>query len=182
MSDPFLSMINITAFNWAPDGYAKCDGQELPVNTNQALFSLIEEGYGGDGRTYFNIPDLRGRTPIGTGIGIGVEGQGENYLAGMRGGMEKVVLTERELPSHSHSIYCDWSEGASSNMSGKLFAKTGRAGVDIESYSSVGSNVKIFNDSALPTTAGSSQGHYNIQPSLAINFIIAISGVYPLRD
>lgn len=167
MSEPFLAEIRIVGFDFAPRGWAFCDGQILPINQNQSLYSLLGTTYGGDGRTSFGLPDLRGRTPIHVSGGSG-------HPQGQKGGEESHVLSTTEMPPHKH----DWlaSDGNGDQpipVGNRLgsFSNGYRGGQDLTSLSS-GSLANV----------GAGQGHNNMQPCIALNFCIALQGLFPPRN
>ncbi|MEM7391913.1 MAG: tail fiber protein [Verrucomicrobiota bacterium] len=168
MSQPFLAEITIVGFNFAPRGYAECDGQILPIASNQALFSLLGTTYGGDGRTSFALPDLRGRTPIH---------EGDGYTLGQKGGEETHALTAAEIPAHTHTAKAV-SDGANRDeFSGRLPATT-----PVAVYAPYDST-KVKNMAAnLTSNVGSNQGHQNMQPYLTLLYCIAMQGTFPSRN
>jgi microcystin-dependent protein len=170
MSEPFVGEIRMFAGNFAPRGWAFCDGQLLATSQNDALFSLLGTIYGGDGVTTFGLPDLRGRIPVHAGHGPGLS---ERRL-GSKGGAESVTLTVNQLPSHTHPLQVSSAPAVSSNPQDNV---PGRAATDIysESLSPVNMN------SASVTSVGESQSHTNLMPFLCIHFIIALVGIYPSR-
>jgi microcystin-dependent protein len=165
MADPFLGEIRIISFSYAPKGWALCDGQLLPINQNQALYSLLGAMYGGDGQTTFALPDLRGRAATHAGMGL---------TQGSSGGQTTVTLTIRHMPTHSHTIIPVDAPGISSDPSSNLLAKS--AG---HIY---GSNPATDLASSSLASAGSGQPHQNMQPSLVLNFMIALQGMFPSRS
>lgn len=171
MAEPFLSEIRMMSFSFAPKGWATCNGQLLPINQNQALFSLIGTTYGGDGRVNFALPDLRGRVPIHTG------GQGGHTL-GERGGEAAHTLTIAEMPQHVH-IASGTSASTDPNgtniPTGNLLA----AGPG-EIYAAAG-NLVAMGDTTIAGNGGS-QAHLNLQPFLTINFSIALQGIFPSQN
>ena len=176
MSEPFIGEIKIVGFNFAPRGWAKCDGAILPIASNTALFSLLGTVYGGDGRTSFALPDLRGRVPIHYGNGPGVS----NYNMGQRGGVEEVTLTAAQMPAHSHTVRATKDEGTEGGPAGKYLA----AGHGQETiYKSMPDTAK-FKDmaSGMIQPTGGSLPHTNVQPYLGVNFVIALTGVFPSRS
>jgi microcystin-dependent protein len=161
MAEPFLSEIRIMSFSFPPKGWALCDGQLLPINQNQALFSLLGTTFGGDGRVNFALPDLRGRTPIHVGSG---------HTLGERGGEQAHTLSIAEVPTHSHTAQASSANGNSAvpnaNMLGK--AQIYRAPSDLTSL-----------HPATVTNVGGSQAHLNMQPFLTLSFCIALQGIFP---
>jgi len=187
MDNPFIGGIVLFAGNFAPRGWAFCDGQLLPINSNQALFSILGTTYGGDGRTTFALPDLRGRAAIHAGTGPGLS----TRRLGQRSGTETVVLTETQIPSHTHtattsggdvSITVGGGKGSTADPNGNYLADTGTAiyksAAGTGSLGGVGkTTVAVTN-----TNTGGSQPHNNMQPYLAIHYIIALQGIYPSRS
>ncbi|MFK7797785.1 MAG: phage tail protein [Aureispira sp.] len=171
--DPFIGEIKLFAGNFAPRAWAFCDGQLLPISQNSALFSILGTTYGGDGRTTFALPDLRGRVPLGPRQGAGLS----SYREGQQGGQEHVTLTTSEMPSHSHSVNAVSSTGNDASPQNNLLANT--AGLDRE-YSNTNSDIRM--SSNMVANTGGNQSHENRQPFLAINYIIALQGVFPSRS
>ncbi len=173
MSEPFVAEIRIFAGNFAPRGWAFCNGQLLPIAQNTALFSLIGTTYGGDGRSTTALPNLKGRAPMHPGRGPGLTSR----RLGQRGGTEMVTLTEAQMPNHTHTLSAT-SEVANVQSPGtdRALARTS-GGLSYQSNAS--SN--LVDMAALPNTGGS-QPHNNMQPFLAMNFIIALVGLYPSRS
>lgn len=169
MSEPFVAEIRIFAGNFAPRGWAFCDGQLLPISQNTALFSLVGTIYGGDGRTTLGLPNLKGRAPMHWGRGPGLTSR----QIGQRLGSETVTLSPGQLPSHGHTLQ------AASNA---IQADPG-SGVSVGSAAmyNTGGNVVPMAGGALGETGGG-QPHNNMQPYLTLNFIIALVGVYPSRS
>jgi microcystin-dependent protein len=169
MADPFVAEIRIFPFNFAPKGWAWCDGQLLPLSQNTALFSLLSTTYGGDGKSHFALPDLQGRLPMhpGQGPGLSLHDLGES------GGSETVTLLESEMPAHSHSLTASQADGTERLPAGQQFA----GGVGISMYQTPGPLVSL-NPSAL-APAGGDQPHNNLQPYLTCYFCIALQGVFP---
>lgn len=174
MADPFVAEIRIFPFNFAPKGWAWCDGQLLPLSQNTALFSLLGTTYGGDGRSTFALPDLRGRTPLGWGQGPGLSPRD----LGEMGGVSTVSLLESEIPAHSHSLNGTSAAGTQGSPAGALWARS-RHGRTVERlYAATAGN--LMNDSALAVTGGDAP-HDNRQPYLTLYFAIALQGVFPPR-
>lgn len=165
MSEPFLAEIRMVGFNFAPRGWAFCDGQLLPISQNQSLYSLLGTTYGGDGRTSFALPDLRGRVPIH---------RSDSHPLGQRGGSETVTLTAAEISAHTHAVKASGSAANSSDPTGHLLAQSGQI------YRQSGTVVAMRNGSL--TNAGGGQAHNNMQPSLTIGFCIALQGLFPSRN
>ena len=163
MSEPFLSEIRIMSFGFAPKGWALCNGQLLPINQNQALFSLLGTTYGGDGRVNFALPDYRGRTPIHVGNG---------HTLGERGGEQAHTLTSQEMPTHLHQL-----DGTSSTA-GRSASPTGKLlGQGNNLYTQSGPSTTLRADSL--SSVGGSQPHLNMQPFLTLSFCIALQGIFP---
>ena len=170
MSEPFLAEIRIVGFNFAPRGWAFCDGQILPINQNQSLYSLLGTTYGGDGRTTFALPDLRGRAPIHVG-----SSNGTNHPLGQNSGEEAHTLSAAEMPQHTHSIACSQMLGTADEPGGQFPA---RAADSI--YGSL-ANPQAMGSGTITNTGGS-QAHENMQPFLTLNFCIALQGLFPSRN
>lgn len=171
MSDPFVGEIRMFAGNFAPQGWAFCNGQLLAVSQNDALFSLLGTIYGGDGRSTFGLPDLRGRLPIHMGNGPGLSPRN----IGSKGGSETVTLTTAQLPSHTHQLRASGDVAGSANAQGNLLAKS----TNVDLYSGDAPDATLA-PTAIRNT-GSSQSHTNMMPYQCISFIIALFGVYPSR-
>ncbi len=176
MSEPFTAEIRIFAGNFAPRGWAFCDGQLLPIAENTALFSLIGTTYGGDGRTTTALPNLQGRAPMHPGRGPGLTSR----RLGQKVGTETVTLSEAQIPSHSHTARGQTGAGnAGQNVDNTV--SIARA-VQGQLYQTNTSGNPVDLASATLSTTGGSQAHTNLQPFLAINFIIALVGLYPSRS
>ena len=175
MADPFVAEIRIFPFNFAPKGWATCDGQLLPLSQNTALFSLLGTTYGGDGKSTFALPDLQGRAPLHPGQGPGLS----LYDLGQTGGSETVTLLERELPSHRHVAYASPSEGSSSSPEGHTWAIP-QYGRGVERTYSKNPATTVIAPQAL-AQAGGDQPHNNLPPYLTFSFCIALQGVFPPR-
>lgn len=164
MAEPFLSEIRIMSFVFAPKGWALCNGQLLPINQNQALFSLLGTTFGGDGRVNFALPDLRGRTPIHVGSG---------HTLGEQGGEQAHTLSIAELPTHTHLL-----NGNSQNATTDTPANNVTLAVaSIDLYRSPTNLVAV--EPAVVGNAGGSQAHLNMQPFLTLSFCIALQGIFP---
>jgi len=170
MSEPFLAEIRIVGFNFAPRGWAFCDGQILPINQNQALFSLMGTTYGGDGRTSFALPDMRGRVPIHEGSSNGV-----NYRQGQKSGEEAHTLNMAEMPVHKHELKATKDNASSTSPGNNVLARSG-----VNFYRDL-TTPTILNTNAV-TNRGIGQAHENMQPFLALNFCIALQGLFPSRN
>lgn len=172
MSEPFVGEIRMFAGNFAPRGWAFCDGQLLAVSQNDALFSLLGTIYGGDGRTTFALPDLRGRIPIHAGSGPGLSPRS----LGAKGGAEAVTVTVNQLPSHSHEPFAVSTDSADDfNPAGKTLAAT-----SYDLYIEEDPDVSMAGSAI--TQVGGSRSHGNLQPFLCVHFIIALFGIYPSRQ
>jgi microcystin-dependent protein len=172
MADPFVAEIRIFPFNFAPRGWAWCDGQLLPLSQNTALFSLLGTTYGGDGKSTFALPDLQGRAPMhpGQGPGLSLHDLGET------GGSETVTLLESEIPAHTHTLRASSDPANSRNPDGRALART----VGGFAYGSPASLVPLAPEAVTP--AGGGQPHNNMQPYLTFYFCIALQGVFPPRS
>ncbi len=170
MSEPFLAEIRMVGFNFAPRGWAFCDGQILPINQNQSLYSLLGTTYGGDGRTSFALPDLRGRTPIHVGASNGV-----NHMQGQKGGEETHTLSTPEIPAHQHPVMATTARADAEDPSGLL---PGVAA--LKTYRAPQTLVDMATQAV--ANAGGSQSHDNMQPFLTVSFAIALQGVFPSRN
>ena len=170
MSEPFVAEIRIFAGNFAPRGWAFCNGQLLPISQNTALFSLIGTTYGGDGRSTTALPNLEGRAPMHPGRGPGLT----DRRLGQRGGAESIALTEAQMPQHNHSMEVSVEDGDRRSPAGGYFGR-GTA------LYAAPENLAPMAAQSLPD-AGGSQPHNNMQPYLTINFIIALVGLYPSRS
>lgn len=170
-SQPFVGEIMLFAGNFAPLGWAFCNGQLLAISTNTALFSILGTTYGGNGTTTFALPDLRGRAPVSFGQGSGLS----NYVQGQMAGEEGHVLGQPDMPAHSHTAYADSSNGTSENPANLLPARN-PAGIPM-----FGATPAAALATAHIATSGASQPHNNMQPYLVINYCIALQGVFPSR-
>lgn len=176
--EPFIGMIVMFGGNFAPRDWAFCEGQLLPISSNTALFSILGTIYGGDGRTTFALPDLRGRTAIGPGTGPGLS----SYSQGQKGGVESVTLNTTQIPSHNHTatgqLKSNGGPGDSPSPAGAYF---GEANDDIYA-SSAGSTMASDGVNVTVNNNGGGQSHENRPPYLACYYIIALSGIYPSRS
>jgi microcystin-dependent protein len=162
MAEPFLSEIKILSFNFAPKGWAMCNGQILPINQNQALFSLLGTTFGGDGRVNFALPDQRGRTPIHVGRG---------HTLGERAGEQAHTLSIGELPTHTHFLQATNSNATTNDPTDAVLANATAA------YHAP-TNLTSLNPGSV-TNSGGSQAHLNMQPFLTLTFCIALQGIFP---
>jgi microcystin-dependent protein len=180
MSSPFVAEIRIFGFNFAPTGWAQCNGQLLPISQNTALFSLLGTFYGGDGKSTFALPNLQNSVAInqGQGPGLSLRDLGES------GGEQAVTLPLTEMPSHNHSFVCTTANATTAASSGNQPARgfTGnlQGNVQAKMYSTVAPNAQM-SPNAIGIT-GSSQPHNNMMPYLTVNFCIALQGVFPPRS
>jgi microcystin-dependent protein len=165
MAEPFLSEIRIMSFNFAPKGWAMCNGQLMPINQNQALFSLLGTTFGGDGRVNFGLPDLRGRVPIHVGSG---------HTLGEKGGEPAHTLSIAELPEHVHVLNASTTV-ATTNTPGNTLV-TGQSTAS-SLYAAAG-NLQAMSPAAIGNVGGS-QAHLNMQPFLTLTFCIALQGIFP---
>lgn len=168
-----LAVIWMFASNFAPRNWALCDGQLLPISQNTALFSLIGTIYGGDGRTTFQLPEMRGRVPMHAGNGPGLS----NRQLGQRGGLENVTLTAAQMPQHSHptSVTVNNLDGEEANVAGQF----------ISNHPGAFNENPIAGQTLGGVTAGNAGGsgsHPNLQPYMVVNFVICISGLFPSRN
>lgn len=172
-TSPYIGEVFLFAGNYAPIGYAKCDGALMPINGNDALFTLIGTSFGGDGQTTFALPDLRGRVPIHQGVGP----DGTNYQMGQEGGAENVTVTHNQMPVHTHvakgNLIADQVTPANAYWSTDPFGNTA-------AYSTQNGNASMAADALDPV--GGSQPHNNMQPYLGVTYIIALFGLYPQQN
>ena len=169
MSTPFLAEIRLTSFAFAPKGWAMCNGQLLSIAQNTALFSLMGTTYGGDGRTTFALPDFKGRAPMHV--------SGAHPL-GQKAGSDTHTLITAEIPAHSHALRASAKVAASSSPNGGVLATPARGATP--AYAAAGSLVAL--NPAAVTASGGGQPHENRPPYLAMNFIIALQGIFPSRS
>lgn len=172
MADNFLAEIRIFAGNFAPQGWAKCDGQLLPIIQNTALFSLLGTTYGGDGKSTFGLPDLRGRASMHTGMGPGLT---ERHL-GNSGGTEIVTLSQSQLPQHAHTLFSMSAAGTGATLQGSVLAGSAE-----DTYAPAGNRTLTAMSGNAIGAAGGGSAHNNMQPFLVLNFIIALQGIFPPR-
>jgi len=168
MSEPFLAEIKIVGFNFAPRGWARCDGQILPINQNQSLYSLLGTTYGGDGRTSFALPELRGRTPINVGNG---------HQQGQKGGSETEQLSAAQMPRHGHALIGSSNAAVTNDPAG---SQLGAVTSNVYNNTGAGNPVNLANNAL--ANVGANHGHENMQPFIALNFCIALQGLFPSRN
>lgn len=174
MAEPFVAQISVFGFNFAPTGWAMCNGQILPISQNTALFSLLGTTFGGNGTSNFALPNLQSSVPVHMGQGSGLS----SYVLGQTGGVSTVTLTTAELPAHTHSIGCQTAGGVASPTNAVW--GSGSRGKP-PAYSTTASPTADLSGSALAAT-GSGQPHNNLSPYLTLNFCIALVGIYPSRN
>jgi microcystin-dependent protein len=171
--DPFVGEIRAVGFNFAPTGWAFCDGQLLPLSQNTALFSLLGTFYGGDGKSTFGLPDLRGSVPVGQGQGQGLS----EYYLGEMSGSQTVTLIQSEIPVHNHGLR---ARNDPAELQAPAPPRTMARSTSGFAYLPAAPNVALNPQTA--SIAGGSQPHNNMQPSLVLNFVIALQGVFPSRQ
>ena len=168
MSGPFIGEIRMFAGNFAPAGWAFCNGALIPISENDALFNLIGTTYGGDGMSTFALPNLQSRVPIHVGPG---------FALGQSGGVETVTLTTSQIPAHSHQPRCNTNPGSLASPSGGAWAASNP---NLNNYTNIAPSVSM--DPAAIMSAGGSQPHDNMIPFLVINFILSLFGVFPSQS
>ena len=171
MPEPFVGEVRMFAGNFAPSGWAFCNGQILQISQNTALFSLIGITYGGNGQSTFALPDLRGRVPVHPGQGPGLS----NRALGESAGAEALTLAESEIPAHTHALGASSGNGTASTPAGRVPARSPAA---IPQY---GASADASLAPSAVAASGGSQPHNNMQPYLTVSFIIALQGVFPQR-
>ena len=174
MSEPFLAQINIFTYNFAPIGFAFCDGQLLSIAQNTALFSLLGTTYGGNGTSNFALPNFQGSVPVHAGQGVGLS----PYTLGETGGVPTVTLSVAQLPSHTHQVECETGGGVDSPANAVW--GSGSRGKP-PAYSTTATPTAALSGAALSST-GSGQAHNNLSPYLALSYCIALTGVFPSRN
>ena len=174
MADPFVAEIRIFPFNFAPKGWAWCDGQLLPLSQNTALFALLGTTYGGNGKSNFALPDLQGRAPMhpGQGPGLSLHDLGET------GGSETVSLLESEIPSHAHAVRASTDDG---DLKAPTPARSLARSIGGSAYAPANNPLVPMSDQTL-VPAGGDQPHNNMQPYLTISFAIALQGIFPSQN
>ncbi len=174
MSEPFIGEIRMVGFNFAPRGWALCDGQLLSIAQNNALFALLGTQFGGDGRTTFGLPDLRGRAAMhaGSGPGLSLRRIGDKF------GQESVTLVASQMPAHTHAAAASSGSGNANSPIGRIWSKD--AGVQSATYTGNAPDGTMAANAI--TNAGGGQGHDNMPPVLVVNFVIALVGLFPSRN
>jgi microcystin-dependent protein len=175
VADPFVAEIRIVPFNFAPVGWALCNGQLIPISQNTALFSLLGTTYGGDGRTTFALPNLQGAAPVGAGQGSGLS----NRVLGETGGQASVTLSSSQMPAHTHLAQANAGAGSQAAPGGSTWAAPG-AGRGLNMYDQGPGSGPAMHPQALGVS-GAGQPHNNLPPVLTFNFIIALQGIFPQR-
>ena len=169
MGQPYVGEIRMFAGNFAPAGWAFCEGQLMPISENDVLFQLIGTTYGGDGQETFALPDLRGRLPLHQGTGS----TGTTYVIGEAAGVEEVTLTTQQIPSHTHPLLASTATGGASNPAGNVLA----ASPNLDLYRESPPTVPLAGTTV--GSVGGSQPHSNFQPYLCVDFIISLFGIFP---
>jgi microcystin-dependent protein len=173
MSTQYVGEIRLFGFNFAPLGWALCNGQLLPIAQNTALFSLLGTFYGGDGKTTFALPNLQGRVPLHQGAGVG----STSYLVGQVGGSPEVTLTKNQMPAHHHLVRAYDGTATATNPAGAVLAQT-----STPSYAPAGPTSLVSLAHGTLTDTGEGQAVSLLQPFLVLNFCIALTGIYPSRS
>jgi len=173
MADPFLGEIRMFTGDYAPAHWALCNGQQISISGNEGLFSLLGARYGGDGRVTFALPDMRGRVPMHQGAGLGLTPRSIGY----RFGVEKVAITETQMPNHTHRLNASQDLAVGKNPDGLVLAKT-----TSNFYDKTAAKTPVDLSSTSVGHEGAGVAHYNMQPYTGINFIISLSGQYPSRN
>ena len=173
MTDQFLGEIRIFPFNYAPLGWAFCNGSILPISQNTALFSLLGTNYGGDGTSTFALPNLQGSAPMSHGQGPGLS----SHSVGEVGGTQTVTLSIGQMPAHSHVPSAQTNVGTTRSPSGKIWAESVVSHVPVVAYSTL--TPDLLMSAAVIAHAGSGHAHNNMQPYLTLNFCIAMTGIFP---
>ncbi|MBD0369757.1 MAG: phage tail protein [Pyrinomonadaceae bacterium] len=173
MSDPYVGEIRMFGGNFAPVGWAMCQGQLVPISQNDTLFNLIGTTYGGDGQETFGLPDLQGRAPMHQGQGPGIK---QNYVIGEKAGVESVTLTTQQIPVHNHACIASTNTATATTANGNITAATNQLKIYTEQAVS-----KHFASGTVQPVGGS-QPHENMQPYLVITFILSLYGIYPTQS
>jgi microcystin-dependent protein len=173
MSDAFIGEIRLFAFNFAPMGWALCNGQLLPIAQNTALFSLLGTYYGGDGKTTFALPNLQGRVPLHQGVGV----ESTSFSIGQPGGSPEIALTKQQMPAHNHLVRASDGNATVASPAGAILAQA-----STPNYVPAGPTHLVSLGHGTLTDAGEGQAVSLLQPFLVLNFCIALTGIYPARD
>ncbi|KRA45203.1 tail fiber protein [Pseudoxanthomonas sp. Root630] len=181
MSEFFIGQVMMAGFGFAPRYWALCNGQQLAIAQNQALFSLLGTQYGGNGVTTFALPDLRSRTPVGYASSVDPGWQPPSVQIGQVGGTENVTLLSSNLPSHGHSMNATTTSGNNRIPSGRLFGTSASTATAPNLYAPSGGALVAQNPQTV-AAAGATQPHSNVQPYTTINFCIALQGIFPSRN
>lgn len=176
MAEVYVGQIMLTGFNFAPRGFAACNGQLLPINQNAALFSLLGVTYGGNGTTNFALPDLRGRAPVGFGTSLDPAWQPSPYTIGTVSGVENVTLLQANMAQHTHSVGATTQAASAKNPENSIYGSTAN-----EALYGPSSGTLVPLNPAQISPVGGNAPHANMQPFRVINFNIALSGIYPSR-
>jgi microcystin-dependent protein len=168
MATGYIGEIRLVGFNFAPSGWAMCNGQTLSISENEALFTLLGTTYGGDGQNTFALPNLQGRVPVHQGTGL------SSYTLGEIGGVATVTLNTSQMPTHTHPVTCQTGAGTAGTAVNGVFAPAPK-GV----YATPGASVAM---GSLVSSVGGSLSHDNMQPYLAMNYIISLYGVFPSQS
>lgn len=172
MGQPYVGEIRMFAGNFAPAGWAFCDGSLLPIEENEALFQLIGTTYGGDGETNFALPDLRGRIPLHMGTS---SASGTTYNLGQTGGTETVTLTLAQTPSHSHPVAAQTTAGTATSANNAVWALS-----TVSQYAVTATLAGTMNPAVISSSPGGNQPHDNMMPTLTVPFIISLFGIFPM--
>ncbi|WP_426305667.1 phage tail protein [Acidovorax facilis] len=172
MADPYLGEIRLLPFDWPPKGWMTCQGQTLAINSNQALFSLLGTNYGGDGVTTFQLPDLRGRS---------IRHAAPDAPLGTKAGQEAVTLSLTQMPAHTHALMASAGSANTPEFANAVVAAAVAAGNPVNLYADAASPPQALVPAAVGTQ-GAGQPHENCQPSLVLNYCIAVTGIYPSRN
>jgi microcystin-dependent protein len=172
MADQFIAEIRVFPFDFAPTGWAFCNGQLMPISQNTALFSLVGTYYGGDGKSNFALPNLQGNVPVGYGQGSGLS----SYAIGQSGGAQTESLRIQEIPAHTHSLLTDNINGPDNNSPGNAALST-----SVNMYTNAASPLAQMAGSSIGAVGGN-QPHNNMMPFLVLNFCIALQGIFPARS
>lgn len=173
MAEPFIGEIKMFSYNWAPKDWARCDGTEIAINQNQPLYALLGIAFGGDGRTVFRLPDLRGRAPIH---------RNSTHQQGYLGGQEEVTLNATEMAAHTHPLMVQSNVGNQGIPSASTVLATGDLLSDPPNYLFNAADDLVTMSTDSTSSIGGGQPHYNVQPSLVVNFCISLKGIFPSRN